>query len=87
MTKAKEYRQFARDCIRIAESMNGKDRQTLLSIAEAWELRAQEMERQEAADKAPLINIVRAWTDITYEPHVRRDRDDGDLSTGGAASP
>ena len=41
------------NCIRIAESMNGKDRQTLLTIAEAWEMRAQEAERQEAADKAP----------------------------------
>ncbi len=37
MSEAAKYRQYARDCIRIADGMNGKDRQRLLDIAEAWE--------------------------------------------------
>jgi hypothetical protein len=35
--EAKKYRQYAKDCVRIAASMSGKDRQTLLDIADAWE--------------------------------------------------
>ena len=34
MLEAKKYRQYAKDCVRIAASMSGKDRQTLLEIAE-----------------------------------------------------
>jgi predicted lipoprotein len=37
MLEAKKYRQYAKDCVRIAASMSGKDRQTLLDIADAWE--------------------------------------------------
>ena len=39
MLEAKKYRQYAKDCVRIAASMSGKDRQTLLEIADAWEAR------------------------------------------------
>ena len=35
-----KFRGYARDCVRIAESMKGKDKETLLKIAEAWEERA-----------------------------------------------
>jgi hypothetical protein len=44
---AKSCREFARDCVRIAEKMNAKDRETLLRIAQAWEARALEAERRE----------------------------------------
>ena len=44
MLEAKKYRQYAKDCVRIAASMSGKDRQTLLDIADAWEARAVEAE-------------------------------------------
>jgi hypothetical protein len=44
---AKTCREFARDCVRIAEKMNAKDRETLLRIAQAWEARALEAERRE----------------------------------------
>jgi len=44
MLEAKKYRQYAKDCVRIAASMSGKDRQTLLDIADAWEARAAEAE-------------------------------------------
>ena len=44
MLEAKKYRQYAKDCVRIATSMSGKDRQTLLDIADAWEARALEAE-------------------------------------------
>ena len=47
MLRAQKFRQYAKDCIRIADGMNGKDRQTLLDIADAWELRAVEAEKQE----------------------------------------
>jgi len=47
MLEAGTYRQYAGDCRRIAQSMNGKDRETLLRIAEAWEQRAREAERKD----------------------------------------
>jgi hypothetical protein len=47
MKDAKTYREYAADCIRIAQSMDAKDRETLLKMAEAWEERAREAERNE----------------------------------------
>ena len=47
MNSARQYRQNAADCRRIAETMKDEDRQTLLKIAEAWEKQAQEAERRE----------------------------------------
>ena len=47
MQDAKTYREYAADCIRIAQSMDAKDRETLLKMAEAWEERAREAERNE----------------------------------------
>jgi hypothetical protein len=47
MLDSERFRQYAKDCIRIAASMNGKDRQTLLTIAEAWAARAAEAEGRE----------------------------------------
>jgi hypothetical protein len=44
MLEAKKYRQYAKDCVRLAAGMSGKDRQTLLDIADAWEVRAMEAE-------------------------------------------
>jgi len=46
---AKSCREFARDCVRIAEKMNARDRETLLRIAQAWEARALEAERRESS--------------------------------------
>ena len=45
MKNAKTYREYAADCIRIAQSMSANDRQILLRMAEAWEDRAREAER------------------------------------------
>jgi hypothetical protein len=47
MLDSETYRQYARECIRLAASMNGKDRQTLLKIAKAWEARAAKAESKE----------------------------------------
>ena len=47
MKDAKMYRDYAADCIRIAQSMNAEDRETLLKMAQAWEDRAREAERRE----------------------------------------
>lgn len=43
---AKIYRQYAADCARMAGKLNGNDRDVLLKIAQAWEERALEAERQ-----------------------------------------
>ena len=47
MLEAKTYRQYAADCIRIAEKMDANDKQILLKIAEAWTMRADEADRRE----------------------------------------
>jgi hypothetical protein len=47
MFESQKFRQYAQDCVRIADKMNAKDRETLLKIAEAWEARAAEAERKE----------------------------------------
>ena len=47
MLEAKTYRQYAADCIRIAEKMDAKDKAVLLEIAQAWQMRADEAERRE----------------------------------------
>lgn len=47
MKDAKMYREYAADCIRIAQSMDANDRETLLRMAKAWEDRAREAERNE----------------------------------------
>jgi hypothetical protein len=47
MLEAKTYRQYAADCIHIAEKMHSKDKQILLKIADAWKMRAAEAERRE----------------------------------------
>ena len=54
MLEAKKYRQYAKDCVRIAASMRGKDRQTLLDITDAWEARA-----VEAESKGPKSDVGR----------------------------
>ena len=52
MLEAKKYRQYAKDCVRIAASMSGKDRQTLLDIADAWEARAVAVETESKRPKS-----------------------------------
>jgi hypothetical protein len=47
MKKAETYREYAADCARMAQSMSAKDKQALLTMAQAWEDRAREAERQE----------------------------------------
>ncbi|MEA2895098.1 MAG: hypothetical protein QOJ84_713 [Bradyrhizobium sp.] len=46
MKDAKTYREYAADCIRMAKLMNPNDKEALLKMAEAWEERAREAERQ-----------------------------------------
>jgi hypothetical protein len=47
MQESKSYRQYAADCRRMARTMSAKDQATLMKMAEAWEARADEAERQE----------------------------------------
>ena len=44
MSESEKYKQFAADCIRIAEKLGGEDRERLLKIADAWKVRALEVE-------------------------------------------
>jgi hypothetical protein len=46
MKEPKYYRQYAADCLRIAKTMSAKDKQVLEQMAEAWEARARELERE-----------------------------------------
>ena len=46
MQEAKIYREYAAECLRMAQKLNGNDKDVLLRMAEAWELRALEAERQ-----------------------------------------
>src|SRR5690349_5599687 len=47
LLESQKYRQYAADCVRLAQTMTSTDKQTLLEIAVAWETRAQEAERLE----------------------------------------
>jgi hypothetical protein len=47
MQDAKSYRQYASDCRRIAETMNAKDKATMLEMAKVWDERAEESARLE----------------------------------------
>lgn len=50
MTDVKTYRDYAADCMRIAQSMNAEAREALLKMAEAWEDLAREAERRESTE-------------------------------------
>ncbi len=45
--ESEKYRRYAADCIRMAQTMPAKDKQILLEIAKAWEMRAREAELKE----------------------------------------
>jgi hypothetical protein len=47
MQDAKTYRTYAKDCRRIAERMNTKDKAALIQMAELWDKHAEDAERQE----------------------------------------
>ena len=40
MSESEKYKQFAADCIRIAETLSGEDKERLLKIADVWTERA-----------------------------------------------
>jgi hypothetical protein len=47
MIDSQQCRDYARDCIRIAQTMDTEDKMKLLKIAEAWEVRAVELEKRD----------------------------------------
>ena len=49
--ESEKYRRYAADCLRLAQTMPAKDKQTLLEIAAAWETRAQEAEQKEEKER------------------------------------
>ena len=62
MKKAETYREYKADCIRIAQLMSAKDKEALLKMAEAWEDRAREAERQEKKAEGGKVNPMRVGT-------------------------
>lgn len=40
MQEVEKYRQYARECVRLAATASAKDKPVLLKIAEAWEQQA-----------------------------------------------
>src|SRR5216684_8434448 len=62
MKKAKTYREYKADCIRIAQLMSAKDKEALPKMAEAWEDRAREAERQEKKAEGGKVNPMRVGT-------------------------
>ena len=40
MSESEKYKQFAADCIRMAETLGGEDRERLLKFADVWTERA-----------------------------------------------
>jgi hypothetical protein len=50
MNDLKMYREYAADCIRIAQSMDAEDRETLLTMAQAWEDLIREAELREETE-------------------------------------
>jgi hypothetical protein len=56
LLEPKTYRQYAADCIRIADKMDAKDRKTLLEIAAAWEARAAEAKRTASPPPKPKLD-------------------------------
>jgi hypothetical protein len=62
MQDAKTYRQYADDCRRIAETMNGKDKATMLEMAKVWDERAQEADRTGKNKPAGKPNLPETGT-------------------------
>ena len=58
LLESQKYRQFAADCVRLAQTMAATDKQTLLEIAAAWEKRAQEADVGRSV-KADQVNPSR----------------------------
>ncbi|MFZ3239436.1 MAG: hypothetical protein WA196_03290, partial [Pseudolabrys sp.] len=50
---SEKYKQFAADCIRIAEKLGCEDKERLLKIADAWTEIALEAENLEPSRKNP----------------------------------
>jgi hypothetical protein len=48
--KSKKFRDYAAECRRMARGCTGEDRDTLLEIAEAWIICAEEVERKAKYD-------------------------------------
>ena len=76
MLEAKKYRQYAKDCVRIAASMSGKDRQTLLDIAKAWEACAVEAESKSSKSDGGRIRtrLASVLTADIQRPAITRWR-------------
>jgi hypothetical protein len=57
--ETKMYREFANECVRIAELMSADDKAILLRMAKAWEDRAREAEQREAHDRPGPMRPMR----------------------------
>ncbi|MBI2714806.1 MAG: hypothetical protein HYX37_10165 [Rhizobiales bacterium] len=74
MQEAKTYRQYAAECVRMAQKLSAKDKDVLLQMAEAWELpraggRTSARERQEKIITA-LSNQCGFWRNLSRTPSI-----------------
>jgi hypothetical protein len=51
MESGEEYRQLARNCLRLAENATAADRGMLIKMAQIWHRLAEEKERTEAQEQ------------------------------------
>jgi hypothetical protein len=55
MKETVRYREYAAECLRMAKKASEKDRDVLLNMADAWQLRAEAAERSRS-DETPQNN-------------------------------
>ena len=60
MRNARQYRQYAVECRRIAQTMPPEQRARLLEIAQAWEALARDAEQDKAEEEEPAATMLRA---------------------------
>jgi hypothetical protein len=65
MSKAKEYRRYAAECIRLGQETSGLDRAMLLEMAERWRHLAEQTERWQRLAEQVDAGPVKAGKDQT----------------------
>jgi hypothetical protein len=78
MKDAGTYRQYAAECRRIAQTMNGEDRATMMQMAELWESTAREADRVAAKQRQSGDQLTAVDRSIIsdVQPHDNRQQND-----------
>ena len=78
MKDAGTYRQYAGECRRIAQTMNGEDRATMMQMADLWESTAREADRVAAKQRQSGEQLAAVDRSIIsdVQPHDHRQQND-----------